>query len=371
MITFGGQAAGRATGASLYIYDLSTGQQVNALSGHNRPTTAIAVSPDGTLALTGSLTPELRLWSLLTGREVRSISQSQLAGYVGAASSLQFVNGTNLALIGRAQAGVHIWNLESNVPVLAFKGPFRGTSSALVTFDQKAVLAISHSDVTVVAWEFTKGDLLGVFSEEWMSGYPYVSLTRNGKPRSWWESDTGKPWPEGRPTPLQWHPGFMDQAMLSPDGRILVTYGNSITTQNAKWLHLWDLESGKLLWHHPALDLPMISTFRPAQSCAAIAFSPDSRTLAIGRRDEGLAIHELRGDQLRQELKTPAGSCTRIAFLPDGKQLLTWGDKTMRLWDLRTAKMIRSFNVPAVNCLALTPDGRFVLVGSDGEFRGV
>ncbi len=31
----------------------------------------------------------------------------------------------------------------------------------------------------------------------------------------------------------------MDQAMLSPDGRMLVTYGTSITRQNAQWLRMW------------------------------------------------------------------------------------------------------------------------------------
>jgi WD40 repeat protein len=134
---------------------------------------------------------------------------------------------------------------------------------------------------------------------------------------------------------------------------------------------VWNNESGKLLQHHPGLDLPMVPVFRPSQSCAAIAFSPDSRALAIGRRGEGLAIHEAEGGRLRQELKTPAGACVRVAFLPDGKQLLTWGEKTMRVWDLGTGKMARSFTVPTVNCWALTPDGRFVVVGGDGEFRGL
>jgi WD40 repeat protein len=82
-------------------------------------------------------------------------------------------------------------------------------------------------------------------------------------------------------------------------------------------------------------------------------------------------IYEVESRRLRQELKTPAGSCARIAFLPDGKQLLTWGDKTMRVWDLSTGKLVRSFRVPTVNCWALTPDGRFVVVGGDGEFRGL
>ena len=374
VIAFASQNACRAAPASLLIYDLSTGRQVRALAGHNRPTTAVAVSPDGSLALSASLTPELRLWSLQTGREIRSISPPQSPNYIGPACSLQFVNGTNLVLIGHKYGGVRLWNIESNALVLDFKAPFKGTASALISSDQQTVLAISSSEVQIVAWGFAKGDLRGAFAEEWLEQYQptqvsYVSLTRDGKSRSWWEAESGKPWPEARPIPAGTHSGFLDDAVLSPDGRLVVTYG--VALGDFRWLRVWNIESGKLLQHHPGLDLPMVPVFRPSQSCAAIAFSPDSRALAIGRRREGLAIHEVEGRRLRQELKTPAGSCALIAFVPDGKQLLTWGDKTMRVWELGTGKMLRSFNVPTVNCWALTPDGRFVVVGGDGEFRGL
>ena len=374
VITFGGEGVCRAASASLLTYDLSTGRQVNAIAGHNRPTTAIAVSPDGALALTASLTPELRLWSLQTGREIRSISPPPSPNYVGPVCSLQFANGTNLVLIGHEYGGVRLWNLESNALVLDFKAPFKGTASVLISSNQETVLALSSSEVELVAWGRAKGELRGIFSEAWLEEYQpmqirYVSLARDGKSRSWWEADTGKPRPEGRPIPAGTHSGLLDDAVLSPDGRMVVTYGVSL--RDVRWLRVWNIESGKLLQHHPGLDLPMVPVFRPSQSCAAIAFSPDSRALAVGRRGEGLAIHEVEGRRLRQELKTPAGSCARIAFLRDGKELLTWGDKTMRVWDLGTGKMLRSFRVPIVNCWALTSDGRFVVVGGDGEFRGL
>ncbi len=374
VIVFGSQSACRAAPASLLIYDLSTGRQVRALAGHNRPTTAVAVSPDGSLALSASLTPELRLWSLQTGREIRSISPPQSPNYIGPGCSLQFVNGTNLVLIGHEYGGVRLWNLQSNALVLDFKAPFTGTASALVSSNLETVLAISSSEVQLVAWGFAKSDLRGAFAEEWLVQYQptqvsYVSLARDGKSRSWWEAETGKPWSAPRPIPAGVQSGLLDDAVVSPDGQLLVTYGPSL--RDVRWLRVWNIESGQLLQHHAGLDLPMVPVFRPSQSCAAIAFSPDSRTLAIGRRGEGLGIHDVESRRLRQELKTPAGSCARIAFLPDGKQLLTWGDKTMRVWDLSTGKLVRSFRVPTVNCWALTPDGRFVVVGGDGEFRGL
>jgi hypothetical protein len=163
----------------------------------------------------------------------------------------------------------------------------------------------------------------------------------------------------------------MDGALLSPDGRMFVTYGTSITKENASWVHLWDLETGKLLWQHAALELPLIASFRPARICAVIAFSPDSRTIALGTQGGSLRIHQTEAMGVGRELKLPPNSSTRVVFLPDGKHLLTWGNKTMRIWDVTTGEMTRSFSVPVVNCLTVTPDGRFVLVGGDGEFRGL
>lgn len=374
VITCGSQGVCRAARDSLLIYDLSTGRQVYALPGHNRPTTAVAVSPDGSLALSASLTPELRLWSLATGREIRSIPALPSPDFIGRACFLQFVNGTNLVLMGHEYGGVRLWSLANNALVLDFKAPFKGTASALISSNQETVLALSSSEVELVAWGRAKGDLRGAFAETWLEEYQptqvsYVSLARDGKSRSWWETETGKPRPEERPIPAGTHSGLLDDAVVSPDGQLLVTYGRSLG--DVRWLRVWNIASGKLLQHHAGLDLPMVPVFRPSQSCAAIAFSPDSRALAIGRRGEGLAIYEAEGRRLRQDLKTPAGSCARIAFLPDGKQLLTWGDKTMRVWDLATGKMLRSFGVPIVNCWALTLDGRFVVVGGDGEFRGL
>ncbi len=372
MITGAGSVA-QAAGVSIHVYDLSTGRQIRSLAGHNRPTTAIAVSADGTLALTASLTPELRLWSIEAGRELRSIDQGPLPGYVGPGASLQFVNGTNQVLIARMQAGVHLWSVSDGTMVQAFKAPFRGASAAMVSADQKTVVAIGGSEMQVAVWGWPKGDPRGVFTEQSMLEPRCVCLARDGKARSWWNAETGEPWPETRPAPtgIPLELSYGDQSVLSPNGSMLVTYGPSLLNSNAQWLHLWDIETGRLLWHHPSLDLPLVYTFRPSATCAAVAFSPDGRRLAIGGRGERVVVLGIDGERTRRELKTPAGASDWVAFLPDGKQLLTWGDKTMRMWDLGSGQLVRSFPVPVLHCLAVTPDSRLLLVGGDREFRGL
>ena len=96
----------------------------------------------------------------------------------------------------------------------------------------------------------------------------------------------------------------------------------------------------------------MIYTFRPGAICAAIAFSHDARKLAFGGHGGRVEVRGIDGAQPRQEWKIPHGSCERLAFLPDGQQLLTWGDKTMRIWEVGNGLLVRDFRVPVVNCLA-------------------
>jgi WD40 repeat protein len=290
---------------------------------------------------------------------------------VGPGAALQFVNGTNQALIGRMQAGLHLWSLSDGTLVQAFNAPFQGVSAALFTPDQKSVVAIGESEMQVALWGWPEGEPRGLVSEV-STVYPrYVALARDGKPRSWWNPETGEPLPEARPLPagIQPQANYADNAVLSPDGRKLLTYG--IVNGETQWLHLWDIETGRLLWHHPGRDLPMIYRFRPGATCAAIAFSPDGSKLAIGGRGERVEVRGIDGERPKQELSTPAGSSDWVAFLPNGKQLLTWGGKTMRIWDLGSGQLVRAFQVPVVNCLTVTPNGQFLLVGGDGEFRGL
>jgi Tfp pilus assembly protein PilF len=60
-----------------------------------------------------------------------------------------------------------------------------------------------------------------------------------------------------------------------------------------------------------------------------------------------------------------------VAFTPDGAGLLTTSGDTVKLWDVHTEKLVRTFSghTDRVSSVNATPEGRYVVSGGDGTLR--
>jgi len=110
-----------------------------------------------------------------------------------------------------------------------------------------------------------------------------------------------------------------------------------------------------------------------------LAFSPDGKTLAVGRgnlRDAAgvVEVWQLDTGTLRATYRGHAGGVTALAFSPDSKLLATGSlDKTVVLWDTATGQeRTRSLMVPALVAwsLAFAPDGNTLAIATGpDDFR--
>ena len=154
---------------------------------------------------------------------------------------------------------------------------------------------------------------------------------------------------------------------FSPDSR---TVAGATTDRLVK---LWDVATGK--------DLNTLTGH--AQRVTAVAFSPDGKLLASGSQDRTIRLWDTAA--MRGEGAKPAEALTlrghnlgvsSVAFSPDGGWLASGSyDGTVKLWDVRaeaTAPATRTLaaDVSDVNSLAFAPDGALLATaGQDGKIN--
>ncbi|EDL62373.1 WD40 repeat domain-containing protein [Gimesia maris] len=151
----------------------------------------------------------------------------------------------------------------------------------------------------------------------------------------------------------------VEKLSVSPDGRYAVV-SRHINAEGSL-LQIWDLQSGQVVkeCHEPL-------------GVTAVAFSPDSQSLAYGAKDRAVVLQPLSGGPARRWVHHRL-SIGGLDFAPDGKQLASLGhDNQLFIWDVATGKLISQ---------AIDGEGRFATqvrfvapdrlwtLGTDGKLR--
>jgi RNA polymerase sigma factor (sigma-70 family) len=365
-----------------------------------------AFSPDSRLlavaAFNGASAPfRIRVWDLRSGKEYR-----QLPGHDHQVNALAFTPDGKMLASGSSGGSVRLWDLASGAE-LAQPAAHHGWVWGVAVSADGRLVATANSDRTVRVWEARTGkplrELRGHQREVWAvrfapAGHVLATGSWDGTVRLW-DADTGKELHR-----LAGHAGEVRSVAFSPDGSLLASGVRGTDTS----IHLRDVGTGREVGRLP-LD--------QATPVTALAFSPDGRHLASGGVDirlwdvarkrplpwfrppvegpvEGLAFSAdgrsllSRGKHVqlwetvtgreRARLTPPADHrfCT-AALAPDGRRIVTslnagsrvvtTRTQVLEFWDLSTGKCLgrRSGHVGLIGCAAWSPDGRFLVTGSD------
>lgn len=105
----------------------------------------------------------------------------------------------------------------------------------------------------------------------------------------------------------------------------------------------------------------------------AIAFSPDSKTVAIGTYARVLVVDTATGKSITS-WKGHGDAVRSLSFTPDGKRIIAGGGVSgaigqVRVWDVLTSKEILVFgdHTDIVNQAAVSPDGNTVVTASSDK----
>jgi cytochrome c len=288
------------------------------LRGHGGPVRALAISPDGSHAVSGSFDTSAIRWSL-----ARNVAEQVMRFHDGAVNAVAWLKDGRIVTAG-VDAHIAIWTPGNPDPDKVLDG-HAGPIAALAVSPDGMMLASASWDHTVRLWPLAGGaprvlegnsqNVNGVaFSPD---GGELVSAGYDATLRIWRLSD-GSVAVHNLPTPL-------NAVAVAPDGEII--------TAGADGKVYFLSPQGEIRGELQASPTPVI----------ALAISPDGRLIAAAGIRGSVAVIERKTRKLEQTLVGPGLPVWSVAFFPDNRTLLTGGtDRTIRRWDAVSGEPIGS-----------------------------
>jgi WD40 repeat protein len=377
-------ATGGDDGA-IRIWDTADGKLVCMLVGD--PVWSLSWSKDGKV-LAASRDRTTVLWEVEAGRLLRRLP---LAG------ELRWSPQENILAIFNGNGILSLWDASTERMVRTFTFPKQGW--AMAWSPDGKTLALGFADKTIRLWDTASGKEVRKL-EGHESGYIRgLAWSPDGKrlvttaldERNFfvWDAASGKllgrfpmevPWET--PSTLAWTPdgkavavgalGLFDldtgrrlRSFDASDNKFLAAWPadfKQIATFGERGVRLHDAVTGK--WTH---TLESLNLLQPIHS---LAWSPDSRSLALGYQfdGDGLRLEAVTG---KHGLPAPKGGFHAAAWSPDGKTFATVSGKSggVCLWDAMTNRPVRTLDGTApldVWWLAWSGDGK-KLAGSNAS----
>jgi cytochrome c len=285
------------------------------LRGHGGPVRALAISPDGARAVSGSFDQSAIVWAL-----ERGVALGVLRVHDGAVNAVAALPDGRLATAGE-DGGVAIWKADDvSAPASLIKVHTAPIAALAVSSDGKALASAS-----------------------WDSSLAVTPLEGGAARR------------------FEGHQGNVNGVAFSPDGRTLVSAGYDAS------LRLWPLDGGAPRVIRLNAPLNTLAVSRSGEIAAggadgslfllgadgalratieageapviALAFTPDGARIAAASPRGAVILFEVATGKLVFTLNGPGLPVWSLAFTPDGRQLLTGGgDRIVRRWDARSGE---------------------------------
>jgi WD40 repeat protein len=345
---------------SMRLWDLGTGEEIRRFEGHTHTVFDLAFRPDGRSAVTGSWDDTLILWDLETGD---ILQRMEWTGEIEWA--LEDVDHVAISPDGRrvlANSGqniINLWDLETGQLIRNWSHGFQQPSRLAISPDGRLGTSGHMFGGEIVVWDLETGEALLVLTGDnridelvFNAGSDQL-VSSDGNTLRLWSLKHGA-------EVLRFETeGTIRDVAYSPDGRMAV----SVELTGA--LYLWDLET---LHELRRIDLPdfawdVVYTL-DGESVIVPLFNGEviQYDLSSGEEVQRLGGESEADGHLNSEI------VDAIAISPDGKNVLTGSqgaERTLFLWDLETGVELKAFDAGTVFAVDLSPDGRTALSGGD------
>jgi cytochrome c len=294
------------------------------LRGHGGPVRALAISPDGKEAISGSFDTSAIRWSL-----VRNVAEQVMRFHDGAVNAVAWLKDGRLVTAG-GDVHIAIWTQGRQQPDTVLDG-HTGPIVGLAVSPDGRWLASASWDHSARLWPLEPGATRRVFegNQQNVNGVAFtpdgrdlVSAGYDATLRIWRLHDGGET-VRTLPTPL-------NTVAVAGDGEI-VTAG----------------ADGKVYFLSPQGEM-RADVQASATPVIAVAISPDGALVAAAGVRGSVAVIERKTRKIERTLVGPGLPVWSVAFFPDSRTLLTGGtDRTIRRWDAVSGDPIGSVVVGA------------------------
>jgi WD40 repeat protein/serine/threonine protein kinase/predicted Zn-dependent protease len=334
------------------IYEAATGRKIRAFGKHNGSIGGLAYSPNGRCLATCGGDATVKIWKEATGELLKT-----LRGHTGGVKDVVYApDGRRLASAGSDKT-IKIWDSETGQETLTLRGHTEIVMK--LDFSSNGDLLVSSGLDGTKVWDATSADETSVSHALCVPGHTSFVQSVSFSPDGRFLASAGsdrliKVWHvaslehgmEPQALTLQADTDTDVSVAFSPDSRRLAAAG---------WggsLKVWDLESGR-----PLLTLPL-QTVIQGDDIQSIAFSPDGRHVAsLG--PGALAVRDATTGEKLWLGSVPAGDTYGLSYSPDGRFVAASENDSVFIWDMETAKQVRSFGHGGrVRSVAYSPDGR-------------
>jgi cytochrome c len=284
------------------------------LRGHGGPVQAIAVTPDGETAITGSFDTRAIIWSLETG-EAREV----LLFHEGQVNTVAALPNGRFATAG-AEGRIAIWKTGQGAPARILEG-HSGPVSALAMSPDGSMLASASWDTSVRLWPLSGGEPRvfeghsgNVNAVAFLADGTLVSAGYDGNVIFWAREAGASPVQVVMPTPLNTLIAVSGDRLLAggADGKVRVLD-----------------RSGALRSEFQTSRKPLI----------ALAASPDGKYVAAAGIGDAIQLLDATTLSTVRTLDTAGTRVGSLAF--DGKTLLAGGaDNVVREWNVETGERL-------------------------------
>ena len=338
-------AAGSPGGAALW--ETTGWARVHELSGHGRGTLSGAYSPDGSRLVTSSLDRTVRTWDPRTGRPVGEPWTRQLP-----VTQVAYSPDGTVVLEAHSTA---VWFADSTTGASVAPAAESARRPLLTVGPRQVAMAGPHHEVLVG----TPRGAIGLTFRGHAFAITALAFNREGKRLASAGLDrTIRIWDATRDLEVSTLPTLADPwgVAASPTGRRLALSSRPLGSPAEHTVAVFEMSTGERAFTVPG--------------CGGVAYSPDGRWLATGRRGGGVAIWDAATGAVLRAIPLANGPAMRVVFTLDSRRLFAADAAgAVRVWETAAwgEPTVLPTGVGTIAGLDVSPDGRhLVAAGKTG-----